>query len=231
MRQLQVVDDVHKLAMNKRNDTSVNPKPVDMQDYVQMGAGPYKGCVDFVYKVSQEMGGALFSPQNDPVIPDWARFFGFNRIVSFPTFSQIGRDEFDVKWTLAGGLQINTSNQINWSENGMWQVDPYDPPKWMDSGFRPVLDSLDDNSTHEFMFRCSTDGATIWNIDTLACDKVSFSLPDSCKKLPLKKTNWTSWKAHFQEQAEGTNVPCYVIKRYHRTQILMSDSPIPLGWF
>lgn len=227
MRQIQIVDDVHQLAMNQRNDKSVNPVPVDYMD----STTPSKsGCVDFIYKSTKEMGGALFSPQADPEIPLWAKYFALNRRVKFLMLDTTGRDEFDVKWTLSGGLQINTSMQINWSEGGMWQTDPNDPPKWADSGFN-VAKLIDPNGWNDFMFRCSTDGK-VWNIDSLACNGQPFTtLPANNRGLPLKQTSWTAQRAHFQEQAEVMGAPAYTAKRYAKLQLVMSDSPIPLGWF
>jgi len=226
MRQLQVEDDIHLLAMNQRNDTSVNPVPVDYMDSTRVGT---TNSVDFVYKATKEMGGALFSPQKDPDIPQWAHHFGFNRRVKFLMFDTLGRDEFDVKWTLGNGLQINTSNEIHLPD-GMWQTDPNDPPKWADSGFN-VLKLIDPCGWNEFMFRCSTDGK-IWNVDALWCNGTPFTnLPANNRGIPLKQTKWTSWKAHFQEQAEVTGAPAYTAKRYQRTQLVMSDAPIPWGWF
>ena len=219
----------HQLPMNKNNTTQVNPIPADYLDYCQIGKGPNAGCVDFVFKSTPEEGGALFSPQVDPdILPDHL-FFGFNRRVKFLMPDELGRDEFDVKWTLAGGLQMNLSNQINWSEGGMWQTDPNDPPKWEDTGFNvaPLLTS----GFNDFMFRCSTDGK-VWNIDALACNGTAFTaLPANNRGIPLKQTNWTSLKAHMQNQVEVRNTPAYTVVRYQDAQILTSDEPIGLGWF
>jgi len=229
MRQLQVVDDVHQLAMNQRNDKSVNPVPVDYMDSTPVGK---TGCVDFVYKVNadHEMGGALFSPQNDPDIPQWAKFFGLNRRIKYLSLDTCGRDEFDVKWTLANGLQINTSNQIHLPD-GMWQTDPNDPPKWEDSGFN-VLKLIDPCGWNEFMFRCSTDGVKTWNVDALSCNGTPYTnLPANNRGIALKPTNWKAMRAHFQEQAEVMGAPAYTIKRYQKCQLVMSDQPIPWGWF
>lgn len=233
MRNLVVYDNLHQQPMNINNTTQVNPVPCDpgYPDSVKIGKGPYAGCVDFVFKSTPEEGGALFSPKSDAPLPTTfqARYFGFNRRVMFLMPDQLGRDEFDLKVTFAGGLQSNWSNEINWSEGGMWQADPNDPPKWVDSGFN-VANLIKWEGWNDFMFRGSTDGK-VWNIDSLYCNGTTFtSLPASYKGIPLKQTNWSAG-GHMQLQAEVMNTPAFTVVRYQNAQIVMSDNPIPTGWF
>lgn len=222
MRNVVVYDDWHRQAMNRRNDKSVNPVPVD---YMDVTFGPLG--TDFWYKANNEEGGALFSPVADIPIPPWARFFGANRLVQYLSPFSLAQDEFDWKFTLTAG-QINQSLQINWkNKGGMWQWDPNDPPSWVDTGFNVAF--IDPKATNDFQSRCSTDFST-WTLDKLSCNGSTFT--PALVKVPLKQgTGWAPQMAHAQEQAQVTQVPAYTGKRYIRTQLIMSDGPIPLGWW
>lgn len=223
-RQIQAIDNFHLWPMNQRNDKSVNPVQVAYMDSVSPSG---LGRADFLYKGTTDLAGALFSPQTDIPIPLWARYFGYNRLVSFPLFETLARDEFDFKFTLAAG-QINLSEQIKWLlGKGSWQWDPSDPPAWQDEGFD--VTSLIKPGQNEFMARCSTDGLTEWTLDALSCNGTQH--PGVGTKVPLKTgTGWAPQMAHWQEQAEVTCVPSYTMKSYYRTQLVMSDSPIALIW-
>lgn len=228
MRNLKVYQSWQQQPMHYRNDTSVNPIPADYIDSVVIGKGPYAGCMDLVIKSTPELGGALASPQTDAAWPTGfvPLYFGFNRKCMSLTPDQEGRDEFDVKWTFSGGLQLNGSNQINWGSSGMWQVDP-SGGAWINSGFTTKRVS----GWNEFQVRWSTDGSTIWNIDTLYANGVTFTnLPSSCKSIPLIQTNWSSG-GHMQLQQEVMNCPAYDIVRYLDAQLIFSDQVIPIGWY
>lgn len=231
MRQIQVIDNIHLFPMNQNNTAQVNPVPVAYMDSVQP-SGALTGRADFIYKGTKDEAGALFSPTTDIPIPAWAKFFGYNRLVAFPLFETLAQDEFDFKFTLATG-QINLSMQINWKNAaGAWQWDPNDPPKWQNTGFNVNgLVAAGSNNMNEFQARCSTDGISSWTLDQLSCNgKVGFTGPSV--KVALKTgTGWAVQMAHWQEQAEVTCVPSYTIKSYLRTQLVMSDGAIPLGWF
>jgi hypothetical protein len=225
VQQFQKFENFHLWPMNQRNDTSVNPIPVVYMDSVTP-SGALAGRADFLYKGIQDMAGALFSPKTDIPIPAWATHFGYNRSVAFPMLETLARDEFDFKFTLTAG-QINLSQQVKWQNGrGMWQWDPNDPPKWADTGF-DVTDILKPGP-NEFMARCSTDGQS-WTLDALECNGVQHSGMGT--NVPLKtNTGWTKQMAHWQEQAEVTCVPSYTIKSYQRTQLILSDGPIPMVW-
>lgn len=230
MQNIQVYSNLHQQPMNKRIDKSINPVLADSIDWVVVGGGAYKGALDVIIKSTPELGGALISPQTDVPLPTSFKplFFGMNRRYEIMTGESVGRDEFDVKWTLPGGLQLNGSNQINWdpAKGGMWQVDPTGSA-WVDSGFK--IGQL--RGPDETMARWSTDGQKIWNIDALRSNDTTFTdLPASCKNIPLIKTSWGQG-GHLQIQGEVENCPAFLHLRYFNVQLIISDQPIPLIWF
>ena len=226
-RNFLVVDNWHLDPMNERNDKSVNPLALDDMDSVVS-----QGHTDFIFKGSKDEEGGLFSPQKDYDVPSCARFFGSNRIIVYLMMDSLAQDEFDDKITLTQG-QINKSLQINFeNEAGMWDWDPNNPAKWEPTGFN-VLKLINPGS-NEFQSRCSTDLKT-WSLDLLFCNGTTFTPGASLRRVPLNTgSGWTTQKWHPQEQAQiwdKANVPVYTIKRYLRTQLIMSDGPIPLGWY
>ena len=218
MQQFQVFKDIHKGVPTLNNTTQVNPIPVDYTDYV-IGMQ----FTDYIYKAKDE-GGCLWSPKPDIQIPTWANHFAYNRRVQYLSPETLAQDEYDWKFTLNAG-QINLSTQVNFKNaGGAFQWDPNNPPKWANTGFTPRLNM---DQPNDFMVRCSTDFST-WSLDAIAVNEVQFipSLP----RVPLASSSWTKQMAHNQEQAEVAGGG-YTMKRYFKTELILSDGPIPLIWF
>jgi hypothetical protein len=187
--------------------------------------------IQIVNASSKEYGGGLVS-NNYPVPPN-TKYFGMDvaYYISPEDLSHLARNEMDLKITLVSGSatplpnQANGSAQQNWSEGGMWDLDPTGS-KWVPSGYNPGLPSAGIN-TMQFRFMADL-AAGKWSVTGLRANSGIPFIPDPTKfaNLPLITTNWGPG-LHPQLQTEGWNAPFFLRQTYSKVWITASAVPIP----
>jgi hypothetical protein len=178
---------------------------------------------------SKEFGGGLVS--NNYAVPAGAKFFGMDITynISADDLVHLARNEMDLKITLTSGSatpipnQANGSAQQNFSEGGMWQLDPTGKT-WVDSGYNPGLPTP---GVNRMQFRFWTDG-TKWSVTGLRANGGTPFTPDPAKfaNIPMITTNWGPG-LHPQLQTEVFKAPWFLRQMYSQVWILASDIQIP----
>lgn len=187
--------------------------------------------IEILNASSKEFGGGLVS--NNYPVPANTKYFGFDVTynVAADDLVHLARNEMDLKITLVSGAatplpnQANGSAQQNWSENGMWDLDPTGST-WVPSGYNP---GLPQPGTNRMQFRYSADlAAGKWSVLGLRANSGAPFVPDPTKfaNLPLITTNWGPG-LHPQLQTEGWKAPYFLHESYSQVWISASDAPIP----
>lgn len=229
-------DKLQNGAWTPRNDTSVNPVPLDsMPVPALVSSGPRTGSLSFTGTYSKEQAGGLLS-QDLPILLSTAQFSALNvKLVPYSVFfQQFSRIENDWKWTVKSPTsssspianQANGSGQLKPVGPGQWswQLDPTGQA-WVDSGY--IVKSLAPDVPNVLQMRMFCDG-TKWGIAGLQLNnEPAFTPGPAFQNLPLIVTNWTAG-LHPQLQWEGINAPATLVMYYDNIQVVASEAPIPM---
>lgn len=224
MNKSTVYDDCQKDIWTPKIAPDINPTAADDYKVYNTSTG-----LVVLNSSQKEMGGGLVS--NNYPVPPGTQFFGMDvsYIISSADLPHLGRNEMDLKITLASGSatpipnQANGSAQQNASKNWMWQLDPTGKT-WVDSGYTPGPPKPD--VVNLMQFRFWSDG-TKWSVTGLCANGGTPFVPGAqFQNLPMITTNWMTG-LHPQLQMEVLNAPWFLRQTYTRVKIMSSDTVIP----
>jgi hypothetical protein len=224
MNRLFVYDHCEQDHWAVRIAPDINPVPADAYKPYVTPAG-----LVVLNDSSREMGGGLVAVDYS-LVP--GRYFGMDveYCVSAADLPHLGRNEMDLKFTLASANgtpipnQGNGSAQHNASRNWVWQLDPTGAGPWVDSGYAPGPPKPD--TINAMQFRYWSDGKR-WSVTGLRQNWGDPFTPGAqFQNLPMVSTTWGAG-LHPQLQMEVLNAPWFLRQTYSRLRVTVGDAPIP----